>query len=58
MSLSKATYSDACIHFTYGWSQDSNPQSWPGKHRAVPTEVQWTYVFSILKCIIRGNVDK
>ena len=26
--LSKATYSYASIHFTYGWSQESNPLPW------------------------------
>lgn len=46
------------IHFTYGLSWESNPQSGPGKSRALPTEIQRANVFSSLKCIIIGNVDE
>lgn len=31
-------YSHARIHFTYGWLQESNPQSWCYLRHAVPTE--------------------
>lgn len=37
MVLSKATYSHAYIHWTYGWSRELNPLSWCFKHHALQT---------------------
>ena len=41
--------SHACIHFTYGWSRESNPLSWHYKRHALPTELQRT------TCVVDSN---
>jgi hypothetical protein len=48
--------SNVCVHFTHGWSRESNPLSWCCKHNALEDHLMAYFMLISFHSILHANI--